>query len=237
MSTLPAPPDGGFCARAWDRTEKLQQAIVEHPFNVALTDGSLDRERFAFYIVQDARYLVGFAQALSAAAVRAETAEDAAFLSGSAQTALVEERNLHAGYVEDFGLSESDIEGVPTSPSCLAYTSFLRANALTEPYPVLVAAILPCFWVYQHVGSAILEATGGSGDHPYARWIETYADEEFARSVLTARELVDRLASAVDEPTWTRMLAAFTRATEYEWLFWNSAWIREEWPTARWLPE
>ena len=237
MTTLPAPTEGGFCARAWERTEKLQQAIVEHPFNVALTDGSLDRERFAFYIVQDARYLVGFAQALSAAATRAGTTEDAAFLSGSARTALLEERNLHAGYVEDFGLSESDIEGIPTSPSCLAYTSFLRANALTEPYPVVVAAILPCFWVYQHVGSRILEATGGSGEHPYSRWIETYADEEFARSVLSARELTDRLASAVDEPTWTRMLAAFTRATEYEWLFWNSAWIREEWPTAGWLPE
>lgn len=236
MSRLPEPPAGGFCARAWEHTARLQQAIVEHPFNAALTEGTLDRERFAFYIVQDARYLVGFAQALSAAASRADNAEDAAFLAGSAQGALLEERQLHAGYVEDFGLSESDIAGVPTSPSCLAYTSFLRASALSDPYPVLVAAILPCFWVYQHVGTTILEATGGAEDHPYSRWIQTYADDEFAQAVLSARELTDRTAAEADEKTSARMLAAFTRATEYEWLFWNSAWIREEWPTAGWLP-
>ncbi|MFD0486483.1 hypothetical protein ACFQ0O_04820 [Saccharopolyspora spinosporotrichia] len=81
MSKLPAPPADGFCARAWARTADLQQAIVEHPFNAALTDGSLDRDRFAFYIVQDARYLVGFAQALAAASSRADDAEDAAFLA------------------------------------------------------------------------------------------------------------------------------------------------------------
>ncbi|MBA8825264.1 thiaminase/transcriptional activator TenA [Saccharopolyspora lacisalsi] len=234
MSTLPAPPDGGFCADAWERTAELQRAIVQHPFNVALTDGSLDRDRFARYIVQDARYLVGFAQALAAASTRADNAEDAAFLAGSAHGALVEERRLHAGYVEEFGLSEDDMAGIETSPSCLAYTSFLRASALSDPYPVLIATILPCFWVYQHVGSTILEATGGAGDHPYSRWIETYADEEFAQAVLGARELTDRLASEADESTRDRMLGAFTRASEYEWLFWNSAWIREEWPTARW---
>lgn len=235
MSTLPAPPAGGFCAKAWTHTLRLQQAIVEHPFNLALAEGFLDRERFAFYLVQDARYLVGFAQALAAAASRAAHAEDAAFLAGSAQAALVEERRLHAGYLEEFGLSDSDVAGVATSPSCLAYTSFLRASALTDPYPVLVAAILPCFWVYQHVGSSILAATGGVADHPYRKWIETYADEEFAEAVVAARQLTDRAAAGADEEARAGMLAAFTRATEYEWLFWNSAWTREQWPTARWL--
>lgn len=235
MSRLPDPPADGFCAKAWAHTADLQQAICDHPFNAALTDGTLDRERFAFYIVQDARYLVGFAQALAAASTRADNAEDAAFLAGAAQGALVEERRLHAGYVEEFGLTEEDIAGIDTSPSCLAYTSYLRASALNEPYPVLLAALLPCFWVYQHVGSTILEATGGAEDHPYRAWIRTYADDEFAEAVLGARELTDRAAREADEPMRRRMLAAFTRATEYEWLFWNSAWITEQWPTARWL--
>lgn len=237
MGGLPEPEPGGFCDRAWQHTHDLQRAIVEHPFNLALRDGSLERDRFAFYIVQDSRYLVGFAQALSTAAARADDPGDAAFLAGSAQAALVEERRLHAGYVEEFGLTEEDIAGIVTSPSCLAYTSFLRASALTEPLPVLVAALLPCFWVYQHVGSSILEVVGDTSEHPYGRWIDTYADEDFATSVLNARELTDRLAYAADEPVRARMLENFTRATEYEWLFWNSAWTREEWPTARWLPE
>ncbi|GAB3299247.1 thiaminase II [Parasphingorhabdus pacifica] len=235
MSTLPTPTPDGFCARAWKRTADLREAIVEHPFNTGLADGTLDRERFAFYIVQDARYLVGFAKALSAAATRAELPEDAAFLAGSAQAALVEERSLHAGYVEEFGLTESELSGIETSPSCSGYTSFLLASALTDPYPVQVAGLLPCFWVYQHVGSVILERTGGVVEHPYRRWIETYSDEEFAQAVMGARELTDRLARDADSSVRERMLEVFTRSTEYEWMFWNSAWIREQWPTAQWL--
>lgn len=236
MSRLPDPPAGGFCARAWERTAELQRAVVAHPFNAALTDGTLDRERFAFYFVQDARYLIAFAQALSAAATRSEDPADAAFLAGAARGALVEERRLHAGYVEEFGLSADDLAGVATSPSCTAYTSFLRASALVDPYPVLLAAVLPCFWVYQHVGSEILAAVGDVSAHPYRRWIETYADEEFAEAVLAARELTARAAAAADEPVRERMLAAFARATEYEWMFWDGAWRLERWPTAQWLP-
>lgn len=232
---LPDPPANGFCARAWQHTAELQQAIVEHPFNTALADGSLDRERFAFYIVQDARYLVGFAQALAAAASRASSPEEAEFLAGAAHGALAEERQLHAGYIEQFGLSEQDIAGIPTSPTCEAYTSYLRACALGEPYPVLVAALLPCFWVYQHVGTEILEKVGDLDGHAYRAWIQTYADEEFARTVLGARELTDRLAAGAGEEIGERMLQAFTRAAEYEWMFWNSAWTQERWPTEAWV--
>lgn len=237
MSKLPEPPVGGFCARAWEHTAELQSAIVDHPFNAALAEGTLDRERFAFYIVQDARYLVGFARGLAAAASRAPDSEDAAFLAGSAHGALAEERRLHAGYVERLGLTETEMTGIETSPSCLAYTSYLRGCALGDPYPVAVAALLPCFWVYQHVGTTILESVGDTGEHPYGRWIDTYADDEFAEAVMGARRLTDKLAASTDEETWQRMLTAFTRSTEYEWLFWNSAWTLEEWPTKKWRPE
>ncbi|QGK69111.1 thiaminase II [Allosaccharopolyspora coralli] len=235
MSTLPAPSPGGFCEQAWDTTKALREAIVRHPFNMALTQGSLDRERFVFYIVQDGRYLVGFAQALAAASTKATDPEDAAVLTGSAHGALVEERRLHAGYVEEFGLAESEVEGTVTSPSCLAYTSFLRASAFTDEYPVLLASVLPCFWVYQHVGSTILDTAGDLTDHPYRKWIETYADDEFADAVLAARDLTDKAAAASTPETRERMTAAFVRSTEYEWMFWNSAWTLEQWPTVQWV--
>lgn len=237
MSKLPDPPAGGFCAEAWKHTARLQDAILKLPFNEALTDGSLSRDVFAFYIVQDARYLVGFAQALSAAATRSDDPEDAAFLAGAANAALIEERRLHAGYVEEFGLTDAEIAGIETSPTCLGYTSYLKACALSESYPVLLAAILPCFWVYQHVGATILEATGGAEDHPYQAWIKTYADDEFASAVLSARELVDKVAARSDEPTRQKMLEAFARASEFEWMFWHSAWVKETWPTAEFLAQ
>ena len=46
-----------FSEAAWQRTAKLRQAIDALPFNTELAAGTLGRERFQGYIVQDALYL------------------------------------------------------------------------------------------------------------------------------------------------------------------------------------
>jgi thiaminase (transcriptional activator TenA) len=219
-----------FTDDVWARASQLLAAIHEHPFNAALADGTLDRRRFAFYIVQDARYLEAFAKALATAAVRASDPDEIAFWSQSAHGAIAAERTLHEGYIEEYGLSAADLAGVPTSPTALAYSSWLQAVALAAPYEVLAAAVLPCFWVYQDVGQALVKHSGD--DHPYRAWIATYADPAFEAAVTQARAITDRLAERGDR---TAMAEAFVKATEYEWMFWDSAWNLETWPTARWL--
>jgi thiaminase/transcriptional activator TenA len=206
--------------------------MIELPFNAELANGTLSVQRFQFYLVQDARYLVGFARALAVAAARARTTRDVAFFAGAAQEAIVVERALHDSYFDRFGMTEPDQAAVETSPTCLAYTSYLLATAQTSGYPELIAALLPCFWIYQQVGTKILASLSPGTDNQYLAWIDNYADDEFAESVLACRYAVDAAADGADEDTRTAMLAAFTRATEYEWLFWDSAYRLETWPTA-----
>ena len=224
----------GFCADAWQHTEKLQRAMIELPFNAELAAGTLSGQRFRFYMVQDSRYLTGFARALAVAAARAADPDDIAFFAGAAREAVVVERALHNGFFERCGMSAADQAAVETSPTCLAYTSYLLATAQTAEYAELIAALLPCFWVYHQVGTEILERqrAGGSAGNPYQEWIDTYADDEFAAAVRSCRDAVDRAATAATADTRARMLAAFTRATEYEWMFWDSAYRLESWPTA-----
>ncbi len=219
-----------FCTEVWQATAPLQQAILDHPFNQALASGDLDLDRFHFYLAQDARYLAGFSQALAAASTRAGSPEDAAFYARSAHTALVAERTLHAGYLEGV-----DTTGIATAPSALAYVSYLHSVALTGGYSELVAAVLPCFWVYAHVGTHIAAAVGDLAGHPYEKWIATYSDEEFAASVETAKQITDRVATAAEPAVVDRMRAAFIRGCEYEWMFWDAAWRQESWPTRQWV--
>ncbi|SFA84826.1 thiaminase /4-amino-5-aminomethyl-2-methylpyrimidine deaminase [Amycolatopsis marina] len=225
----------GFCNQAWQHTVKLQQAVLEHPFNKELAEGSLSRERFQFYLAQDARYLVGFGRALAVAATRSPDPADLPFFAGAAREAVVVERELHESYFRRFGLSQEGLDAIETSPACLAYTSYLLAVAQTEGYPELVAALLPCFWVYHHVGTDILrqhaESGNTGGENPYQAWIDTYADDEFAQAVETCKAAVDRAAATADAATRDRMLAHFVRACEYEWMFWDSAYRLEAWPT------
>lgn len=222
----------GFCAEAWQHTERLQRAMIELPFNAELAAGSLAPQRFQFYLVQDARYLLAFARALAVAAARAPSSGDVAFFAGAAQESIVVEHALHDSYFDRFGMSEADQAAIETSPTCLGYTSFLLATAQTASYAELVAALLPCFWIYQQVGTQIMATLRPGAENPYLAWIDTYADDEFAESVLTCRRAVDAAAGDADPVTRAAMLAAFTKATEYEWLFWDSAHRMETWPTA-----
>src|SRR5439155_3247055 len=114
---------------------------------------------------------------------------------------------------------------------CLAYTSYLTAADYNQHWEVLVAALLPCFWIYWDVGRAI--AADAAPDNPYRAWIDTYADERFGEAVQKVIAISDRTAEATTAATRAQMLAAFRRACQYEWLFWDGAYQRRSWP----LPE
>lgn len=219
-----------FTARADEATAKLRAEMMRLPFNIELAQGSLSSERFQFYLVQDARYLVGFARALAVASARAEHPDEVAFFAHAANEAVVTERALHADYFQRYGLTDADVAAVRTSPTGLAYTSYLLATAQSGGYAELIAALLPCFAVYHEVGTAILARQDGR-DNPYRAWIDTYADEEFGKAVQSCRAAVNAAAERVGEHTVERMRAALLTATEYEWLFWDSAYRMERWPT------
>ena len=80
----------------------------------------------------------------------------------------------------------------------LAYTSYLLAVAYGAPFHEALAALLPCYWIYWEVGKTLERAT--SPDPLYARWIATYASDEFGdvvRAVLACTDAVaERLRAA-----------------------------------------
>jgi thiaminase (transcriptional activator TenA) len=220
----------GFSDRVWQRTADLRAAIHGLPFNRALAEGTLARETFQFYIVQDALYLDQYGRALALAAARGPDTATLRAFGHYAIEAIAVEQALHARYLQEFGVDPTALAVAEPSPDCLGYTSFLMTTAYHEPWEVLVAALLPCFWLYWDVGTAIARrATPGN---PYRAWIDTYADDGFGDAVRAVIAATDRAAEAASRPVFERMARAFTRSCQYEWLFWDGAWHRRSWPVA-----
>lgn len=224
MTSTGAPPS--WSDGAWQAVRPIYDAILEHPFVVQLRSGELDREVFFRYLLDDARYLAGYARALALVATRLPETADVAVMSRSAAGAVDAERILHSTLLGEHGI-DADAPGEST-PTCRHYVSSLIADAATEPVEVSVAAVLPCFRIYAEVGAAI--SAGTDGDHPYAAWIATYADPDFAAVVREVEALADRLAARGADDVVQRMLPAYVRSTRLEWMFWDAAWRGEEWP-------
>jgi thiaminase (transcriptional activator TenA) len=217
-----------FSRQAWDKNVHIYDVIRAMPFNAELAAGTLSEARFKHYITQDAHYLIGFGRALTLAAAKAPNPDRVVQFAKSAEGAIVVERALHGSFLQQYGISAEVFARTPLSPACHHYVAFLLATAYGEPYEVLLGALLPCFWIYAEVGRDI--HARAAPRNPYQAWIDTYAGEEFHAAVRRVIEAADEAAAGAADELTARMHAAFTRATQLEWIFWDSAYRLEPWP-------
>jgi thiaminase/transcriptional activator TenA len=217
-----------FSRDLWTSMDPMYQAILRHPFVRGLTDGSLSREAFRFYAVQDALYLREFARGLSVTAARAPRDEWIIMFNEHAAGALRVERALHESFFVEFGLTADDVARTPMAPTNVAYTSYLLAVAYGAPFHEAVAALLPCYWIYWEVGKALERA--GSPDPLYARWIATYAAAEFGAVVQAVLEATDAVAGDLRAAERDAMRRHAIVTSRYEWMFWDMGYRREGWP-------
>ncbi|MEN5075639.1 bifunctional hydroxymethylpyrimidine kinase/phosphomethylpyrimidine kinase, partial [Isoptericola cucumis] len=217
-----AAEDGAaLVARWWDEAAGLRAQIDALPFVRALADGTLPEHAFRYYLQQDALYLREYARALARAAELAPTRAEQAFWAGGAHGALVTELDLHTSWLcgEPGGEPGGELPDVPASPTTRAYLDHLRAAG--SDYATLVAAVLPCYWIYQDVGERL--AAGNHDAHPYRAWLGTYADDEFAAATRQAVAVLERVAADATGEQRHRMAEAFARACRHEVAFFDQA--------------
>lgn len=217
-----------FSAQAWQRNADLYAATLALPFNQELAQGTLARAVFQHYMVQDAHYLVAFGRALAVAAAKADGADGVVQFAAAAQEAVVAERELHHSFMQEYAVTPAQFAHTPLSPACHHYCHFLQSVAWSRPYPVALAALLPCFWIYAEVGRATLARA--AQPHPYQSWIDTYAGDAFHAHVQAVRHTLDAVAAQVDAATLAEMHVAYTDAARLEWMFWDSAYRLGQWP-------
>lgn len=221
-------PTEGLCAELWSGIEETYRSILAHPFLAGLADGSLERQSFQFYMIQDAHYLRQYARALSIAAARAPTEPDIAMFNRHAEGAVAVERSLHESIFAEMGLTEEDVARTPLAPTNLAYTSYLLATAYNGAFAEVLGAVLPCYWIYWEVGRELLKRK--SPDPLYARWISTYGGEDFGEVVRAVVGLTDRVGRELSPTERERTARHFATTSRYEWMFWEMGYRREQWP-------
>jgi hydroxymethylpyrimidine/phosphomethylpyrimidine kinase len=205
--------EGSFATQLWTAAEKDLAAIYALPFIRDLASGSLPESHFAYYLAQDAIYLNGYSRVLARASALAPTEAEQLFWARSAQQCLEVESELHRSW-----LSTRPVKPV-LGPVTKSYVDHLVAASASGSYPVLAAAVLPCFWLYAEAGktlhSRFLEA-GEPAGHPYADWLRTYADEGFAEATRTAVAIVDSAGRAASDPERAAMMTAFRQSCRLE---------------------
>jgi thiaminase (transcriptional activator TenA) len=174
----------------WEANHDLARACLEHPFVQGIADGALPRERFSYYVAQDAFFLESFARAYCIAAAKAP--DQSGFRAFHTLAAgVLEELRLHERYAAAW---DADMDQVKPDPATRRYTDFLLATAWGHDVGLTAVAMAPCMRLYAFLGQEL--ARTGIPDHLYADWICTYSSPDFENLAQKLERLVDCYADS-----------------------------------------
>lgn len=218
-----------FSQKLRRRAEPIWHAIHAHPFLDELQAGTLPMDRFVYFILQDYVYLLDFAQVLCLGGAKSADLETLEIFARHALIAVEVERTFHASFGKSLGLSRKELDRMPKGPVTEAYTKHLQAVARGGSLVEIVAAVLPCYWIYGEVGRRLYRKRPRK-PAIYREWIEAYASEEYWKPVREQIGLMDRFGQAAHAQNKKVLSDHFVLSSRYEFLFWDQAYRMETWP-------
>jgi thiaminase/transcriptional activator TenA len=210
--------------RLRNEASSIWEECLKHPFVTGIGDGTLDIEKFQFFMLQDYLYLFEYARVFALGVVKARDPELMKTFASNVDTILDGEMNIHRAYMKRLGITKEQVAKVKPALDNLSYTNYMLSVANSGGPMEIVASILACSWSYQEIGQA-LAAIPGSAEHPfYGEWIQGYSSEEYASTNQALIDLMDELSKDATEEQLKHLTEIFVNCSRYELGFWDMAW-------------
>lgn len=208
--------------------DPIWNAIFEHPFVRGIGDASLPLDVFRYYIGQDYKYIVRYAQVRALAVVKSRDPAMMAVFADGVKFILSGEALFHR-YASDYlQVPMVELSRGEMAPTARAYTDFIARVGHEGTLAEIIAAMLPCLYGYCEIGRRLNASRPG---HPlFDRWIETYAGDEMWKRACWNADALDRLAADSSDEQRELIRDHFLTGSRYEWMFFDMALKREQWP-------
>ena len=99
-----------FTDRLYELAEPIWEAQHAHPFVRGIGEGSLEVEKFRFWVRQDYLFLIDYARLLAMAVAKAPDLPTMRRFADLVQATLGVEMDLHRAYAAEFGISSKELE-------------------------------------------------------------------------------------------------------------------------------
>jgi thiaminase/transcriptional activator TenA len=216
-------PDYGRAFAAWRAGAPDWGAYVRHPFVAGLGDGTLPRQAFLHYLVQDYLFLIHFARAWALGIVKAETLDEMRACAATVDALITHEMALHVRICAEAGIAQARLAEAEEAPENMAYTRYVLEAGFSGDFLDLMAALAPCVLGYGEIGARLGREASSDA---YRGWIDTYAGADYQRVCRDVGALIDgalerRLGPGFEaSPRWAHLVGRFAAATRLEVGFW-----------------
>lgn len=211
-------------------TERVQrkfaaewEKMLSHPFITDLAYGKLPDETFDFWAMQDSLFVreaIRFFSILMARFPRKYQVPFEQTLMG-----LENELKIFAEYAAKRGIN---LEKVTATPICHAYNSYLLASAYHEDvdanFVILYTAEKAYHEAWKKVRAGLRKGT------PYEAFIENWAGDGFRQYVEWLANELNAMTDGYPETRLEKLDDIFLMTVRYEYLFWEMALSKLQWP-------
>lgn len=211
--------------RLLDATKEIWDEYNSHPFVMGIQDGTLDKEKFQFYIIQDYLYLEEYAKSFAIGMAKAKSLETTRLFSEYINLLTSSEMDIHRGYMGKFAVSKEELEATSRSLDNLSYTSYMLRIAYEDGEAEILTAILSCAYSYEIIAKNIVKNNPKSVEHPfYGDWIKGYASDEYAENNVVLIDMLNNLTKSYTEKQIKHLIDIFVACSLYEMAFWEMSW-------------
>lgn len=185
--------------------------------------GSLNKQKFYDYIVQDSIYLRDYLRAFAMGIVKARSLKEMQVFYSVLGFVNDSENATRLNYLADCGMTDEDVEQVEKKPACAAYTKFLLDTAMQEQIPEILMAVMPCMLGYYYVFEALAKKYPQVMDSYYGPLVRDYSSEYYKQCCDDWTAYCNRVCEGLDRDRKERLSEIFKQASRHELYFWEMA--------------
>ncbi len=210
--------------RLLNATKDIWAAYNEHPFVLGIQNGTLERDKFRYYIMQDFLYLKDYAKTYAIGVAKAKSIETANLFAKYIGV-MNGELDVHKGYMSRLAVTQEEIDAMKPSLDNLSYTSYMIRVAYDEGEAEILAAVLSCAYSYEVIAKKIVANRPASVEDPFfGDWIGGYASDEYAAGNVILIDTLNRLTAHYTEEQLRHLEDIFVACSRYEAAFWQMSW-------------
>lgn len=207
--------------------KEIWQDYYTHPFVKGMIDGTLDKEKFCLYLIQDTLYLIDYAKAYAHAFIKAKDVPVMRRIYMDMSLIHSAEDMMHIQYLNEFGYSEEEALAKPQLPGCRDYINYMLRTASEGTMEEGIMSVLPCALSYYYIGLYCLEEATKNGTlegNYFRNWIEEYSGESYKAVFDSSYELCNIITQDSTEKEKERYKEIFLESSRFELGFWNMAY-------------
>lgn len=213
-----------FSENLYENVKEIWQSYYNHPFVQGIGDGTLEVDKFKYYMIQDYIYLLDYAKVYALGIVKADSEEVMQGFSSMVNNILNGEMSIHRSYMKRLGITQEEIRSTKTSLDNISYTNYMLAVSQIGGLAEVSVSLLACMWSYLEIGRNLSKNPGATKHEFYGEWIRGYISKEYEECTKWLVDLVDELGENISDKEKEKLIEIFINTSKYEYMFWEMSY-------------